>query len=57
MRCTMESISQTLALCMQDFRKAKKNESRQEKKAMKAEVKALMKEMKHNFKRTWKARS
>ena len=54
LKCTMEAISQTMASCLHDFRKAKKNESRQEKKAMKAEAKGLTKDLKRNFNHTWR---
>lgn len=56
LKCVSETITQTLTTFMQDVRTAKKNGqwSRDERKAIKAEAKGLMKGMKHDLKHSWR---
>lgn len=57
LKCAMEDAARTLTLCARDYKTAKKNGqwSREEKKALKAEVKGLAKDLKGIVKATWKA--
>lgn len=56
-KCTVESISTILTGQVRDLRAAKRNGtwSKEDKKALKAEVKALFKPMKKDLKSLWKA--
>lgn len=55
-RCATESAARTITAYLRDLRAAKKNGqwSSEEKKALKAESKALFKEMKKDLKKVWK---
>lgn len=57
LECVMESVAHTLTTCLRDFQRAVKSGelSRKEKKALKAEAKALAKDMKHNIHHAWHA--
>lgn len=59
LKCVTENITQTLTTILQDVRTAKKSGqwSREEKKALKAEVKDLFKGMKHDLKHSWRGRN
>lgn len=56
LKCATEAITQTLTAFLQDIRTAKKSGrwSHEEKKAIKAEAKGLLKEMKHDLKSSWR---
>lgn len=55
-RCATESAARTITAYLRDLRAAKKNGqwSSEEKKALKAESKAVIKEMKKDLKNVWK---
>lgn len=57
-KCVTKNAAQTLALYLRELRAAKKNGewSAEEKKALKKEVKGLFKEIKHDVRKTWKAK-
>jgi Sec-independent protein translocase protein TatA len=52
----LKEVARTVTLSIRELKSAKKNGefSKEEKKAMKAEVKATFKELKDEVKRTWK---
>jgi hypothetical protein len=54
--CSLKEVARTVTLSIRELKSAKKNGefSKEEKKAMKAEVKATFKELKDEVKRTWK---
>jgi hypothetical protein len=56
LQCTSKTISQTLTAFLQEMRTAKKDGrwSHEEKRALRGEVKGLLKEMKHDVKESWK---
>lgn len=56
LKCTGEAISQTLTAFLQDVRAAKKDGrwSHEEKRALRGEVKDLLKGMKHDVKGSWR---
>ncbi|KAJ5274077.1 hypothetical protein N7478_009202 [Penicillium angulare] len=58
-RCTVENVSALLTGHIRDIRTAKQNGewTKTERKALKAETKALFKPMKKDLKRLWKERS